>query len=369
MYVQPTKRYSVRSADPIELFVPGRVCLFGEHSDWCCQFPAVGNGAALVSATTMGIFARCRIVADGKRKVYYRSHLGDAFGKELDMDEESLRLSAGDPSNKLGYVEGTVSRFLNNYPCASFRSSVEIDNYKTTLPLKKGLSSSAAICVLTVRALSLLLLGRQLPVTEEMNIAYEGERLTPSLCGRLDQVCAMLSPGLVASLAFEPNERGEVDIVVREVFSSYQPVHILIVNLAGSKDTIKILSSLQSAAKQGEFEIRSLFGPWNRDIVNEAAQCMKCGGSDPNELGQLALRAQDLFDKHAQPACPSELRAPALHKLLEDRFVRELASGGKSIGAGGDGTALLFTPSASSQHHLLNYLQGELGLEAWATVL
>lgn len=35
-------------------------------------------------------------------------------------------------------------------------SGVLLDNYKTTLPTKKGLSSSAAVCVLVVRALCLV---------------------------------------------------------------------------------------------------------------------------------------------------------------------------------------------------------------------
>lgn len=42
-------------------------------------------------------------------------------------------------------VEGGVTVTAGN--------GVTIDNYLTTLPLKKGLSSSAAVCVLVVRAL------------------------------------------------------------------------------------------------------------------------------------------------------------------------------------------------------------------------
>lgn len=35
-------------------------------------------------------------------------------------------------------------------------NGVTVDNYLTTLPMKKGLSSSAAVCVLVVRALCLV---------------------------------------------------------------------------------------------------------------------------------------------------------------------------------------------------------------------
>lgn len=56
------------------------------------------------------------------------------------------------------------------------------------LPLQKGLSSSAAICVLVARAFNQLYqLG--LSLAEEMELAYWGERNTSSQCGRLDQAC------------------------------------------------------------------------------------------------------------------------------------------------------------------------------------
>jgi hypothetical protein len=50
---------------------------------------------------------------------------------------------------------------------------------RTTLPLKKGLSSSAALCVLVARAFSRAYALR-LTTRGEMQYAFEGERLTPS---------------------------------------------------------------------------------------------------------------------------------------------------------------------------------------------
>lgn len=64
-----------------------------------------------------------------------------------------------------------------------------IDNYKTTLPLSKGLSSSAAACVLAVRAFSKIF-DLDLDVNQEMELAYLGETTTPSKCGRMDQCVA-----------------------------------------------------------------------------------------------------------------------------------------------------------------------------------
>lgn len=66
---------------------------------------------------------------------------------------------------------------------------LELDNHTTTLPLKRGLSSSAAFCVLLARAYNQIY-GLGLTVRGEMAVAYEGERLTPSQCGRMDQAVA-----------------------------------------------------------------------------------------------------------------------------------------------------------------------------------
>lgn len=47
---------------PVELFVPGRVCLFGEHSDWAGSFrrfnSALEKGFTIVCGTNHGLFAR-----------------------------------------------------------------------------------------------------------------------------------------------------------------------------------------------------------------------------------------------------------------------------------------------------------------------
>ena len=45
---------------------------------------------------------------------------------------------------------------------------VTVDNYLTTLPMKKGLSSSAAVCVLVVRALCLAY-GLELSISQVLN--------------------------------------------------------------------------------------------------------------------------------------------------------------------------------------------------------
>ena len=51
---------------------------------------------------------------------------------------------------------------------------LEIDNFETDLPLKKGLSSSAAFCVLVARAFDRVY-NLRLTVRGEMECAFAGE--------------------------------------------------------------------------------------------------------------------------------------------------------------------------------------------------
>lgn len=88
------------------------------------------------------------------------------------------------------YVAGTSAAVLES---AVFSSSsphhhrgIEINNYLTTLPMKKGLSSSAAVCVLIARCFAAVF-DLTLSLEQLMEIAYRGEMYTPSRCGRMDQ--------------------------------------------------------------------------------------------------------------------------------------------------------------------------------------
>ena len=81
------------------------------------------------------------------------------------------------------YVAGTALRLVTDF---ELDGGLDIDNWSTTLPLKKGLSSSAASCVLVARAFSVAFQLR-LSARGEMAYAYAGERETPSLCGRMRQ--------------------------------------------------------------------------------------------------------------------------------------------------------------------------------------
>ena len=60
-------------------------------------------------------------------------------------------------------IRARVAEGLGRLPAGA---GIRLDNYKTTLPIKKGLSSSAAVCVLVARAFSRLLRLSLTPLQE-----------------------------------------------------------------------------------------------------------------------------------------------------------------------------------------------------------
>jgi len=100
------------------------------------------------------------------------------------------------------------------------------------LPIKRGLSSSASICVLTVRSFNRIYnLG--LTRRQEMEYAYMGEILTSSECGRMDQACAYGETPVF--LTFDGDSMN-----IEEVYPR-QPIYMVIADLKKGKNTKKIL--------------------------------------------------------------------------------------------------------------------------------
>ena len=157
--------------DIIELFVPGRLCLFGEHSDWAGQMRKFNSeivpGKALVACINEGIYATARICENLKLSTVMPD--GTIQSCEYPMDSSHLRNVASE-GGYFSYIAGVAAYLSTFYNIGG----IELDCFKVTLPQKKGLSSSAAICVLAARAFNRLY-GLNLTVRGEMEAAYNGE--------------------------------------------------------------------------------------------------------------------------------------------------------------------------------------------------
>ena len=162
----------------LEIFVPGRICLMGEHSDWAGGYrrfnKSITPGMCLVSGTNQGLFARVRshptsLICSAV------DHHGNKHGpEEFSMDPEQL-LAGANSDSIFAYILGVAYQIAVRY----HTQGLVIDNYKTTLPLRKGLSSSAAVTVLAARAFNRVY-DLKMTVRGEMDLAYQGEITTPS---------------------------------------------------------------------------------------------------------------------------------------------------------------------------------------------
>ena len=162
----------------MKLFVPGRICLFGEHSDWAGGYRRINSelekGYTLITGTNQGLYAE---VKPHPSKLIFQSTLTDGSVEgpvELPMDREFL-LAEAKKGGFFSYLAGTTYQMMTHYRVRG----LEINNYKTDLPIKKGLSSSAALCVLVVRAFNRIY-DLKMTIRAEMEFAYQGEITTPS---------------------------------------------------------------------------------------------------------------------------------------------------------------------------------------------
>jgi len=337
----------------IDLFVPGRLCLFGEHSDWAGEYrktdASVETGRCIVAGTDQGIYGTAEPAATG---FHISQILPDGSQSSMNSysSESELLREVAESAVFDSYAAGTASILLKRHPDLGLRLRI----YRRTLPMKKGLSSSAAVCVLTARAFNRVH-SLNLSIEEEMELAYRGELLTGSHCGRMDQACAYgVDPVL---LTFDGDKMTTTPLLPGS------SLHFLIVDLQGRKNTRRILEELNSAFTGGNRQIRAALGSENHRITADACDAIERG--DAKDLGRLMIEAQRVFDELVAPACPSELRSPGLHEILASRIAGSLAWGGKGVGSQGDGTAQFICKGSGEREELRTVLEAETDVECY----
>ena len=344
----------------IKLFVPGRLCLFGEHTDWAGHYRTmnadIAPGAAIVTGIEQGIYAE--VEKSSLFEVQSTAPEMDAQWQDFAcrMDEQELKRIAK-AGSFFCYCAGVASYMLEWYKVGGVRIKITA----MTLPMKSGLSSSAAICVLVARAFNLLY-NLNLNTLGEMNIAYVGELRTASRCGRLDQACAFgVKPNL---MTFDGDE------VEVQALNVKKTLHWVFADLCAEKDTVRILRDLNRgypfASNEMEEREHQALGELNQEIVDRAIKYMAEGKVE--ELGALMTEAEALFDSHVAPMCPEELTSPKLHAVLSDPKIQPLVWGGKGVGSHGDGSVQFLARSAEAQQQLTDYLNSQ-GMKAYTLTI
>ena len=345
----------------MKLFVPGRICLFGEHSDWAGGYRRINAdiepGYTLITGTDQGIYAEVEphptslvltsTTPDGQKHGPY----------EIPMQAKAL-LEEAQKGGFWSYIAGVAYQVLTNYHVRG----LVFNTYKTDLPVKKGLSSSAAICVLTARAFNRVY-DLKLTVRGEMELAYQGEITTPSRCGRMDQGCAFGNRPVLMTFDGDRLDTNELQVT--------QSLYFVLVDLQAKKDTMEILNRLNRcypfAENEVEKGVQELLGPVNHRVVQQAIEALQL--SDAQRLGGLMSEAQAFFDRYATPACPEELTSPVLHQILEYESLKPHVWGGKGVGSQGDGTAQFIARSAGDQQAVIEILERDLGMPGYPLTL
>jgi galactokinase len=275
----------------MKIFVPGRICLFGEHSDWAGGYRRINadieKGYTLICGTNQGIHAE---VEPHPTALVLTSTTADGtvIGPCEILLEPKALLEEAQRGGFFSYAAGVAYQVLTLYRVRG----LVIHNTKTDLPIKKGLSSSAAISVLTARAFNRIY-DLRLTIRGEMELAYQGEITTPSRCGRMDQGCAFGDRAVVMEFDGDRIDTAEI--------RPARELHFVIVDLHAKKDTLSILKHLNRcfpfAGDPVERGVQELLGPINKRVVHQAIEALKAG--DAEHLGALMSEAQALFDRYA----------------------------------------------------------------------
>ena len=344
----------------MDLFVPGRLCLFGEHTDWAGKYRTMNAdivpGTSIVTGIEQGIYAEV------EKSPIFEMYSEAPEIKDIwqdfacRMNETELK-GVAKSGSFFSYCAGVASYMLEWYQVGG----VKITLKRMTLPMKSGLSSSAAICVLVARAFNKLY-NLNLNTMGEMNIAYLGELRTSSRCGRLDQACAFgVKPNL---MTFDGDE-----VEVRTL-NVKKHLYWVFADLCAEKNTIKILRDLNKgfpfASNEQEEREQKALGEDNRKIVDRAIKYMAEGNAEA--LGRLMTEAQRLFDEAVAPMCPEELTSPKLHEVLADPAISQWTYGGKGVGSQGDGSIQFLAKDAECQQQVIDYLNGQ-GMRAYPLTL
>ena len=328
----------------INIFVPGRISIIGELSDLVTEYKSTNNtiipGEVIAGGIDKGIYATAKISKDFIFKFDQRKFIAK------NMDLETLYETAK-KGNFFSYIAAVAYYMKSNFDVSGISINVKYMN----LPIQKGLSSSASICVLVTKAFNKLY-NLQLEDNEIMEIAYKSERFALSMCGRLDQICAK---GLCLSHIIFNEENLNINNI-----EINKELNFVIADLNGFKDTKKILSSIHNCfpfpKNKDEELVKQTLCEKNHYLVNEAINAIKNGNLQ--YLGELLNEAQKNIDSYIGKIC-KEIYGTILHKVMSDTTIKKYSYGSKGTGSNGDGSIIILAKNKISQKNIIKYLEKE----------
>jgi mevalonate kinase len=280
---------------------PGRICLLGDNTD-LIEKPCI---AAAISAY---------LTIELEKRQDDRVIL---VGKDIGLREEFNLDDVLNYDNQLKYLKAVFHR-LKNHIDRGFRAQVS-----SQIPISAGLSSSTALCIAFIRALSIAY-GPTLTAAEVAELSYRIEREDLDIeCGRMDQYAIAFGGVTYIETGSEPS--------VEKLPVSSLP--IVVADTQEKHDTQQLQKWLnERLAKNDRILWESLLRV--ADFVEKGRQALI--SSDLNSLGVLMNQQQG----------EEKLMGTSTERL--ELFCAEArtagALGAKQMGAGGGGCIIALCP-------------------------
>ena len=331
----------------INIFVPGRISIIGELSDLVTEYIAINDkiipGEVIAGGIDKGIYA----TAKQNKNFVFKFGTKKFIAKNMDL---KVLYDTAKSGTFFSYIAAVAHYMKINYNVEGISINVRFMN----LPIQKGLSSSASICVLVTKAFNKIY-NLQLTDNEIMEIAYESERFALSMCGKLDQICAK---GLCLSHIIFNKENLTINNL-----DIKKELNFIIADLNGFKDTKKILSKIHTCfpfpKNEEEQLVKETLCEKNQYLVRESIDAIKNGKL--KYLGELLNTAQKNIDNNIGKIC-KEIYGPILHKVMADNTIKKYSYGSKGTGSNGDGSIIILAKDKDSQKNIINYLEKEYKL-------
>ncbi len=165
-------------------FAPGRVCFLGDHLDY-------NGGTVLTFALPMGVYATVRYRNDGVLRLFSERGGNNVVEHRLGQNVETAW--ARYPAGVYEYLLGQDRPCEGGMACAGYNVSGADVYYHSTLPIGAGLSSSAALEIVTAFALLYPIYGKEIDKSEIARLCKRVEnRFVGVNCGIMDQFSVAL---------------------------------------------------------------------------------------------------------------------------------------------------------------------------------